>query len=164
VSRLTQWPEGAAEGGLRQRHRGPKFAQGMARAPFRATLPTCLGLFGPRPADVHREKAPKGLYDFGFTFNCLSMQIWYARVDSNHWPFAPEANALSRLSYGRMKLRLRRPVCSSHLTRPGVSASRRVGRRQKLLNPLTDCIFLHGILIAERRSLVVNDSLAVNEY
>lgn len=28
---------------------------------------------------------------------------WYARVDSNHWPFAPEANALSRLSYGRVK-------------------------------------------------------------
>jgi hypothetical protein len=35
-----------------------------------------------------------------------SLKRWYARVDSNHWPFAPEANALSRLSYGRVKIRL----------------------------------------------------------
>jgi hypothetical protein len=27
--------------------------------------------------------------------------VWCAREDSNLWPFAPEANALSRLSYGR---------------------------------------------------------------
>jgi hypothetical protein len=29
---------------------------------------------------------------------------WYAREDSNLWPFAPEANALSRLSYGHTLL------------------------------------------------------------
>ena len=38
------------------------------------------------------------------TAKCLKR--WYARVDSNHWPFAPEANALSRLSYGRVNLRV----------------------------------------------------------
>ena len=35
-----------------------------------------------------------------------SFRIWYAREDSNLWPFAPEANALSRLSYGRTKATL----------------------------------------------------------
>jgi hypothetical protein len=30
------------------------------------------------------------------------LRDWYARLDSNQRPFAPEANALSRLSYGRI--------------------------------------------------------------
>ena len=49
-----------------------------------------------------------------FYLRYLTGKTWCARVDSNHWPFAPEANALSRLSYGRTgeKLTLRnRRMC-----------------------------------------------------
>jgi hypothetical protein len=38
-----------------------------------------------------------------------SLETWYARLDSNQRPFAPEANALSRLSYGRIEQQFQEP-------------------------------------------------------
>ena len=72
-----------------------------------------------------------------FDLRYLTGKIWCARVDSNHWPFAPEANALSRLSYGRFRrdLTLRNRWMCGGSGLPNCCAAT---QRQQFLNPLAN--------------------------